>query len=417
MMSQRSQGALRRNAMRFLVCAETQSRAALEEIDSAGQWGELVELSADWNVLSGLETRLAALTIEMPSMERSELGRLASRAFIQSTLCLRAGAKALSTLQQAGIHCAGFKGLATLAYLYAGPRSRTLQDVDVLVHPGDVVAALAALQQVGFSLSGGGDWEEHLKFVRQSPGAAGNEAVSLTDPEGGAVDLHWRLGCVNVETILAGVRSVPILGRSLPLIGPGHSMLLTAHHALRNDLVPDDVARDICDFAQWEALLNHSPGWDSIRIEAERWGLTQSCLALALIVTRIRDSQDHADSSAEPPFSASRADRNAAGRLSDLYFHQLIEGGLNTDVVYLTSYRPLFQIVSSAATGWGKYRDSMRRSEQVNGELSLPLPQRLWRAFMAALRLTPARWLQVRALARAKDGMLRGAGRSRRALP
>jgi len=394
------------NAMRLLACGEKRSQRAAQELASAGEWRALLDLCARWKVLPGLETRLAAAGVALPPKERAELGGLNSRAFVQSTLSIRAGAMAVSTLERERIPCAGFKGLATLAFLYPGPRNRTLQDVDLLVHSSDAEAAMSALEKAGFRRSFAGDWKEYLNFVKNSPGSAGNEAVSLTDERGGAVDLHWRLGTIDVETLLSDIRHVQILGRELATIGPGHSMLLTAHHALRNDFVPDDIARDVCDFAGWQSLLNRTGEWEAIRADAERWGLKRSCLALASIAAGLEDA-----SNTEPTLPASRGDRSAARRLSALYFNQLADGALNTDVVYLTSYRPLLQVMAGAASGWKQYRESMRRSEEINEGRALPVRERLWQLAKSAARLTPSRWLQLRTLAKAKDDISRGEGR------
>jgi hypothetical protein len=118
-------------------------------------------------------------------------------------LCVRAGVVALCALEQAGIACAGFKGLAALACLYPGMRSRTLQDTDVLIHPSSVEASLKVLEAAGFKRFPEYPWDEYVAFLRNSSGTAGNEAVRLRDERGGAVDLHWHLGILDVETLLS----------------------------------------------------------------------------------------------------------------------------------------------------------------------------------------------------------------------
>jgi hypothetical protein len=396
----RIEGQLRLNAMRLLVCGEAQSKHAAEEIASSNQWQDVLDLCGQWKLLSALETRLAALGISLPEPERAELSKRTQPAFIQTMLCVRAGVMALTALEQSGIRCAGFKGLAALAYLYPGLRNRTLQDVDVLIRSQDVEAALIVLEEAGFQRSPDVPWSEYVAFLRNSPGTAGNEAVSLRDERGGAVDLHWRLGTLEVETLLSGAGPVQVLNRPLPLMSAGHCMLLSVHHALRNDFVPGDIARDVCDFAHWQALLHRTAQWTAVSADADRWGLSAACAALAQIVAELRETLE-----AESPIPVSRADRAAARQLSAFYFHQLLAGPVNTDLAYVTSTRPLMQVLAGLAGGWKQYRDMMRRSEESNGETSFSVHARLWNLSKSLAGLSPSGWRQIRALARAKDKM------------
>lgn len=390
-------GQLRHSAMCLLAAGDMDSRRVAEDAASAGRWRDLFDLCETWKVLSALEMRIVALGIVLRPAERAELSRSTQPAFVQSMLCLRAGATALSVLHQAGIECAGFKGIAALAYVYAGPRHRTLQDVDVLIHRRDVELSLEVLQRAGFTRSPDVPWNEYVAFLRNSPGTAGNEAVSLRDERGGAVDLHWHLGALEVETLLAGASMVDVLQRPLPLMSASHSMLLSVHHALRNDFVPGDIARDVCDFPHWQALLAKRGEWDKLSEDAERWGLSAACAALAGIVAGLRGEPD-----SEPPLPVSPEDQAAAKQLAAFYFHQLFTGAINTDLAYVASTRPARQVLAGLTCGWKEYRNLMRQSEQVNGEESLSVPHRLWRLGKSVAGLSSAEWKQVRALARAK---------------
>jgi len=392
------EGQRRLQAMQLLVCGDEQSRHTANGIASRGEWSAFFDLCGRWKLLAGLEARLSTLGIALPGPERSELARRTQPAFVQTMLCVRSGTIALAALDRAGVRCAGFKGLAALAYLYPGLRSRTLQDTDVLIHPRDVEAALKVLEESGFKRSPESPWEEYVAFLRNSPGTAGNEAVSLRDERGGAVDLHWHLGTLDVETLLASADSVTMLNRPIPLMRAGHCMLLSVHHALRNDFVPADIARDVTDFAHWQELLQEKQQWQSLSADASQWGLTAACAALAQIVAQLRDIQN-----VEPPLPLTRSDRALAKQLADLYFRQLLVGEINTDLTYVTRTRPVAQIVTGLASGWNSYRDQMRRSEESNGEVTMPVHARVWRLAKAMAGLSPSGWRQVRALARAKD--------------
>jgi hypothetical protein len=368
------------------------------EIELRGQWEVVLNLCAEWKLLAALDARLAMSAVAPPPEAAAALARRTQPAFVQTMLCVRAGSIALAALEGAGIPCAGFKGLAALAYLYPSPRSRTLQDTDVLIHPHDVERALAVLETAGFTRYPECPWEEYVAFVRNSPGTAGNEAVSLRDEKGGAVDLHWHLGILDVETLLGGAATVRVLNQTLPLMSARHAMLLSVHHALRNDFVPGDIGRDVCDFARWQPLLAKRSEWPAAAEDAGRWGLSGACGALALIVAELQGAAD-----AAPPLALSRDDRAEARDLASFYFEQLRSGAVNTDLAYVASARPLLQVASGLAGGWSRYRAMMRQFELANGEASPSLGARLWNLVRSLGRLSPNRWRQLRALARAKD--------------
>jgi hypothetical protein len=386
--------------MRLLVCVEARARDIAVEIGRSGQWQALVELCGDWKLLASLEARLGRLDVALPETERRRMAERTQPAFVQTMLCLRAGAMALSALERAGIRCAGFKGLAALGYLYPGPRNRTLQDVDALISPRDVEQALTVLEGAGFKRSPEVPLREYVAFLRNSPGTAGNEAVSLRDERGGAVDLHWRLGALDVEMLLAGSTKVEMLNRPMPMLGAGHCMLLSVHHALRNDFVPGDIGRDVSDFVHWQALLSRTGQWDAVSADAERWGLAAACVALDRIVAGLREEPE-----LKAPLKANRADQAAGHRIAGLYFDQLDSGPMNTDLAYLASPRSVLQVISGLSGGWKAYRELMRQSETSNGEDSLPLQVRLGRLVKAAGGLSLGQWKQLRALSEAKDRM------------
>jgi hypothetical protein len=362
-------------------------------------------------VLPGLETLVTETGWDVPPPARADLARRGAGAFVQTTRSIRAGSAALRKLERHGIPCAAFKGLAALSYLYPSPRHRLLQDVDVLIRPADTDASLQLLEEEGFRRGSGGSqdtWSDYLAFIRHSPGYAGNEAVSLTDPQGGVIDLHWRLGEIDTTTLLADVRRIRVFHSEIPVVSPAYGLLLTVHHVLRNDFVPDDVARDITDFGRWQDLLttiasppSQSPQmeeWDRFHEAAQRWGLLGASVAMAKIVAGLSDHDR-----VLLPIKASPADRRTADHLAALYFHQLQDGALNTDLAYLASHRPWLTILSGALTGWTRYRASMQEAERLNGEISQPLSSRLWSLAKAASRLSPSRWQMVRSLARVKN--------------
>ncbi len=383
--------------MQLLCGSVERRRQAADEIAHTDEWPAVIELAAQWRVLPSLEICVTEMCLEVPGTVRVDLARRAAAAFVQTTRSIRAGCAAARALDGHGIRCAAFKGLAALSYLYPSPRHRMLQDVDILIRPEDADAALKLLEDDGFRRTSQEPWNDYLAFIRNSPGYVGNEAASLSDAQGGVIDLHWRLGGIDAAAILGRVQRRRVFDSEIPVVSAIDGMLLTVHHVLRNDFVPHDVPRDVLDFVRWQDL----PPSDAFAT-AENWGLAGACVAMEKMAAEWSDST-------RPLFSihATAEDLRSGKNLAALYFHQLQEGALNTDLAYLASHRPLRQILSGALSGWTRYRASMQESERLNGETSLPLSSRLWNLAKAAATLSPGRWQMVRSLARAKDHVSR----------
>lgn len=91
---------------------------------------------------------------------------------------------ARSALDAAGPPFLVVKGPALVEQLYAAPDLRSYVDLDLLVAPGDLGAAVAALEDSGFALLDA-NWPL-LQRARVFE-------LRLIGPAGGAVDLHWSL--------------------------------------------------------------------------------------------------------------------------------------------------------------------------------------------------------------------------------
>jgi hypothetical protein len=393
-----SPSSFRHRVMRLLASPPAVAMAAASEIEAGGEWPAVLRLCARWKVLPAVAARLAALGRSMPPTEADELRRGTAAQFIRTSLCLRAGSEAMQGLHAAGIKAAAFKGGAVIALLHANARDRMLQDVDILIRADDLAAALMALEANGYRRHvGTGSLADYIAFVRNSPGAAGNQAVSLSNPAGNHIDLHWKLGRFDTEALLGTARPVRMLNVETTVVRPAFGLLLTVHHAVRNDLVPDEIARDILDCGGWFRLLAADSAELSYVLDyARRWGLDDAVQAVSMIVQHF---------AGDSPLPAT-AIGSTASALADLYLRQLDSEPINSDLPYLASPRAVGQILSGALSGWRRYAGLMREFEAANGEESLTLPERVKRLTTAAWHLSPAQWRQVRALARAKDRLL-----------
>ncbi len=380
--------------MRLLVNGGGESAAAVAAIGSTGAGEELVALADRWKVFPALAARVASREIPLPERAAARLARMTSVQFFRTAVCMRAGCDALRALAAAGIPAVAFKGAAVLAHLHAGMRDRMVRDVDVLVHGRDLQRSLDALDAAGFRRTiGEGSLEDYTAFVAHSPGAAGNHAISLSNRQDAAVDLHWKLGRFDPGELLESALIIPVLGTPTRVVRPAVGLLLTVHHALRNDLVPGEVARDVLDCAGWFRLLANMPGELGLaRAQSAKLGLADVMDALAIVVRKLGGA-------APDELGTSLAGR----QLADLYFRQLEEGPINTDLAYVGSTRAALQILRGALTGWARYQGMMRAFESRQGEASLSVGKRAMRLARSVARLSPSHWRQLRALTQAKD--------------
>jgi hypothetical protein len=381
-------------AMRLLVCGSSDLPVVVDAITARGGWPAVTGLVERWKVFPALSVRAVVDRVPIPQDLASQLARNTAVQFFRTTVCMRAGCDTLRLLTEAGIPALAFKGAAVLAHLHTGMRDRMVRDVDVLIRPDDLHASLSLLEAKGFRRCiGEGSIEDYISFVEHSPGSAGNHAISLVNQQDAAVDLHWKLGRFDSTRLLESAVSVEVLGTPIRVVRPAFGLLLTVHHALRNDLVPDEIARDLLDCTGWFRWMAARPGeMECACEEAARLGLAEVLGAMAVIVREL---------GGQAPESLGKAPASRA--LADLYFRQLEEGPINTDLAYLGSGRAGGQILKGALTGWRRYQGIMRAFESRQGEASLSLTQRGLRLVRSVVRLSPRHWHQLRALTRAKD--------------
>jgi len=387
---------IRVQTMRLLVCERSELPRIADVISATGDWREVASLADRWSVFPALESRMQAGIDRMPADDAAALARKTSVQFFRTTVCLLAGCDALRTLSRARIPAVAFKGAAVIAHLHRGMRDRMIRDVDVFVRPEDLHEGLRALATAGFRRSiSEGTVEDLVSFVGHSPGAAGNHAITLSNRQDAQVDLHWRLGGFDAESLIGSAREMELLGARIPVVSPAFGLLLTVHHALRNDLVPDEIARDILDCGGWLRLLaGDEQEMEHACAVAKAKGLFEVLGAMAICIRRLGGWA--------PEFLGKERE---ATTLADLYFRQLEEGAINTDLAYLSSRRAAGQIVAGAWRGWRRYRRMMRAFEAKQGEQRVTLIGRGIRLIRSVAQLSPGHWQQLRELTRAKDRM------------
>lgn len=181
----------------------------------------------------------------------------------------------LALLGAAGIPALVVKGLALSVGAYGRIDGRTFDDIDLLIPPAHIDAALALMCAEG--------------FVRANPEADTPEEHeyhhSLTHPRWHiSLELHWRAGWrrfnhrhfpIDIDTLFAGARALPLLNGVMYTPSVAHTLVLLAIDTLKERRAP--LGR-LCD----AALLARDPAldWDALWAFARAAGAEVETAAL-----------------------------------------------------------------------------------------------------------------------------------------
>jgi hypothetical protein len=378
-----------------------------KRVSLAGMWPGVIRTAAAWSVVPVLNQRVTACGCEIGPEASALLRKVAAANFARSGFVAQGGVAALGALEAGGLAAAAFKGCAAMASLYRSPQQRTIRDVDILVRPEDLEAALRRLEEAGFRTATPTEVREVIPFARHSPAFAGNLSVPLRSPDGREVDLHWRIGIarrgLSTGELIGRARRAELFGATIPVTAPGDCMVLTAHHAFRENLSPDAAMRDLLDVEAWCGAL---AARGELRTELERavaLGSLVPLLAMTGIAVAYRPDSPAWEGMEALDALAGARERKTAARLTALFKEQVRAGALNRDLSYLAHPRSLREIAAGVLGGWKRHSAQMRKLEEKNDGRALPLGARLRGLGQSLAELTPARARMIRALARVKE--------------
>jgi hypothetical protein len=244
------------------------ARVALEgatglECLSRASWKELDECAVEEGVEGLLYQRLVSQGLAMPDPVRRRW-QAAYRESAQRTFAaLQELDRALPGLRSEGLEVLVLPGAALLG-LYPDPGCRPMDDVDVLVRPGEEGAVGAGLRAQGF--------------------AAPERHAALLVRRGLAIDLHVDMlncsrigtrryaGWMDTEEVWKDSTAARVEGVELRIPCIEDMALYTAVHALRHSF------SRFTWFVDLHLLLRGALNWDRLRDKAERYGLERPLL-------------------------------------------------------------------------------------------------------------------------------------------
>ena len=147
-------------------------------------------------------------------------------AFVCNQRLVASVGPSLESLTAEGIATMVLKGAAVAAAHYQDVGVHPMDDVDVLVRPEDAERALAVLRALG--------WSAHSRIdVRRV--MRSHHALPLANPNGGHIDLHWRVLPESVRDDDFWAAAVPtVLGSAATLVpGPTDQLMHTCAQGVK----------------------------------------------------------------------------------------------------------------------------------------------------------------------------------------
>jgi hypothetical protein len=223
-----------------LLCECVRERPSVEALRSTlehiGDWTHLVE-AADHHGVASLVHRALEQTSTNDAVPAHVAARLfdAHRDSAKRGMVFSAALAAVhDTLRAAGILALPLKGPVLAATLYPDPALRPFSDIDVLVRPADLPAALRALARIGWMLD-----RELARVPVRTLLTMSTEAI-VRGPDGVPLDLHWELAPrgypfrFDPALLFGSVRAVRFEGRDLPGLAPEALLVFLCMHGAKH---------------------------------------------------------------------------------------------------------------------------------------------------------------------------------------
>ncbi len=118
---------------------------------------------------------------ELETLRRSFLASAARHLSLEQTLV-----QILGTFEERGVSCLVLKGMALAYLVYPDPATRTMSDIDLLIHPHAIGQASEALGQLGYRAVR--QYEEYKEELCHFGGE-----LAFVKTGGPLVELHWML--------------------------------------------------------------------------------------------------------------------------------------------------------------------------------------------------------------------------------
>lgn len=207
-----------------------------------------------YRVLPQLSRNLRSIDPDDPAMGR--LAGVYRHAWYANQQLLYQGAQAVAALQEAGIPVMLLKGAALVALYLPQVALRPMDDVDILVKPGDTERALRVLGDAGWQAAEGLRLDTAMRL---------RHSLALVGPRGSQLDLHWAAIFPRSNDSGLWADAVPASLNRVPTLAPSATdlLVLTCAHGVSWGPAPLRwiadaliVLRCASEQVDWEKLID-----------------------------------------------------------------------------------------------------------------------------------------------------------------
>ncbi len=200
-----------------------------------------------------------------------QLAAIRSKVQRDNLLLLSLAERALDTLSAAGIVPVALKGLDLLHRVYARFDERTLDDIDLLVAPHELPAALAALEAAGWRAPAEPQRTHYVRSSHHLP-------LLAPAPVKVELELHWNL----VQERRYRVDGGALLERAVPTVISGRRLLRLEDHDAVAHLLLHHFTHYFDRKLKWAVDLHALAGrpdfhWALVAGRIREWGATAAC--------------------------------------------------------------------------------------------------------------------------------------------
>lgn len=196
-----------------------------EGADAFEKWKQLVDFT---DIDYSSQRILPALTHHLSDdLVSNQIRKYIKFVWLRSQILLTAGLEAAKVLDCAGIPNLFMKGAAMLTQTEVDISKRQMSDIDIVVPIESALVATEALLTAGFTCEIS---EEIIKNSKEI--TADGHAYTFVAPNGGEVDLHWRINknqdhFVHEKKIWERTKSVQLRSQTIKVISAEDLFLLT----------------------------------------------------------------------------------------------------------------------------------------------------------------------------------------------
>ncbi len=196
------------------------------------------------------------------------LARIRKKVRHDNLLLLAQNERALDLLLEAGVTPVALKGLDLLHRIYDRFDERTLDDVDLLIRPQELPAAIEALQSGGWTSP---DEPERTHYIRSSH----HLPMDSPGPIAVGFELHWNLA----QEMRYSVDGEGLIDRSVPLEVSGRNIRRLEDHDLVAHLILHHFTHYFDRRLKWTVdlrAISELPGFDWNRVldRLRQWNAT-----------------------------------------------------------------------------------------------------------------------------------------------